>query len=89
MTPEAEAHASVQPDTILRVDAVAERIGLARPTIYRMVKDGEFPRPVKITTRAVGWRESDLSAWIASRKPADPPAPGGRKPGGEARAAAG
>ena len=67
MTP--ETHTSVQPDAILRVDAVAERIGLARPTIYRMVKDGEFPRPVKITTRAVGWRESDLSAWIASREP--------------------
>ena len=71
MTPTPEAHTGVQPDAILRVDAVAERIGLARPTIYRMVKDGEFPRPVKITTRAVGWRESDLSAWIASREPVE------------------
>ena len=69
MTPEAQP--SVQPDAILRADAVAERIGLARPTIYRMVKAGEFPRPVKITTRAVGWRESDLSAWIASREPVE------------------
>ena len=59
----------VAPDAILRVGTVAERIGLARPTIYRMVKDGEFPRPIKITTRAVGWRESDLATWIASREP--------------------
>ena len=59
----------VAPDAILRIGTVAERIGLARPTIYRMVKDGEFPRPIKITTRAVGWRESDLVAWIASREP--------------------
>ena len=66
-----ETHTNVQPDAILRIAAVADRIGLARPTIYRMVKDGEFPRPIKITTRAVGWRESDLSAWIASREPAE------------------
>ena len=66
-----ETHTNVQPDAILRAAAVAERIGLARPTIYRMIKDGEFPRPVKITTRAVGWRESDVAAWIASRELAE------------------
>jgi prophage regulatory protein len=30
-----------------------------------------FPRPVRLGVRAVGWRESDIVAWLASRKTTD------------------
>lgn len=44
--------------------------GLARSTIYDMMSRGEFPRPVKITGKAVAWPESAVAAWLADRQTA-------------------
>ncbi len=41
--------------------------GLSRSTIYLMMSRGEFPRPVKITGKAVAWPESLIKAWLAAR----------------------
>lgn len=51
-----------------RRPAVEEVTGLSRSTIYAMMDEGEFPRPVRIGRRAVAWRDSDLKAWLASRE---------------------
>lgn len=51
----------------LRRPAVEALIGLSRTTIYEMMKRGEFPRPVRITGKAVAWPESAISEWQASR----------------------
>lgn len=42
--------------------------GLSRSTIYDQMSQGQFPRPIKLTGRAVAWPESSLSEWLASRK---------------------
>ena len=55
-------------ESLLRRPAVQARTGLGRSMIYRYVKEGRFPAPVRIGNRAVAWRESDVSAWIAERK---------------------
>ncbi|SDF54404.1 AlpA family transcriptional regulator [Rhodobacter capsulatus] len=44
--------------------------GLARSTIYEMMARGEFPRPVKITGKAVAWPESAVADWMADRQSA-------------------
>lgn len=54
-------------DRILRFSAVSARTGLGRTTIYALIKRGEFPAQVQLTTHAVGWRESAIDAWIAAR----------------------
>lgn len=41
--------------------------GLSRSTIYLMMSRGEFPRPVKITGKAVAWPESVIRKWLAER----------------------
>ncbi len=51
----------------LRRPAVEALIGLSRTTIYEMMKRGEFPRPVRITGKAVAWPESAIAEWQASR----------------------
>lgn len=43
--------------------------GIPQSTLYEMMKEGTFPRGVKITARRVGWRESEIVAWQKSRKP--------------------
>lgn len=52
---------------ILKLPQVVERTGLGRSMIYEMVKRGEFPAPVKLSVRSVGWLESAVDAWIESR----------------------
>jgi prophage regulatory protein len=52
---------------ILRRKQVEARTGLRRSTIYERVAEGEFPAPINLGARAVGWLESEVSAWIAAR----------------------
>lgn len=56
------------PHKIFRRPAVQELTGLSRSTLYDMMAKGQFPAPVKLGTRAVGWREADLNAWLESRE---------------------
>ncbi|HEX7695381.1 MAG TPA: AlpA family phage regulatory protein [Sphingomonas sp.] len=51
------------PDRFLRLNAVLDRTGLSRSTIYRKIQRGEFPRQVAISARCSGWRESAIVAW--------------------------
>jgi prophage regulatory protein len=54
-------------DRILRMRALRERVGLSRASIYRLIARGLFPPSVPLGGTIVGWRESDINAWIASR----------------------
>ena len=61
-------HQNVHHDlAILRLPQVELRTGLSRSTLYQYMKDGYFPKPVPLGRRAVGWLESDVCDWIASR----------------------
>lgn len=53
-----------------RRPAVEEITGLSRSALYEQMKKGLFPRPVKLTSKAVAWRESDLADWLESRETA-------------------
>jgi len=53
---------------ILRRPDVEARTGLARSTIYDWMKRGEFPLPVALGARLVGWRESEIEEWLAARE---------------------
>lgn len=58
----------VQPSlAILRRKQVQARTGLSRSTIYLYIKAEQFPKPVALGPRAVGWIESEVSDWIAGR----------------------
>ena len=51
---------------ILRIEEVTELVGLARSTIYAKVSAGSFPPPIRLGSRSVGWRLSDIDAWLAA-----------------------
>ena len=53
--------------TILRAEQVIKACGLPRSTLYRKIAEGNFPRPVQLSTRAVGWLESDIADWQKAR----------------------
>lgn len=55
-------------EKILRRPDVQDRTGLSRSTIYAMMATGTFPKPIPLGIRAVGWAESEIAAWLESRK---------------------
>lgn len=59
-------------DMILRLRRVLEVTGLGRTTLYTEVAAGRFPAAVALTARCVGWRLSDIEAWMAARQPTGP-----------------
>ncbi len=53
---------------LIRLKEVESLTGLKRSTIYALMREGGgMPKPVRLTTRAVAWREDDIRAWCASR----------------------
>ena len=52
--------------TLLRRNIVEKRTGLARSTIYSMMQEGNFPRPLRVGKRAVRWLETDIAEFVAA-----------------------
>lgn len=52
---------------MLRLPTVIDRTGLGRDSIYRLAREGLFPRPRKLTERSSAWREDEVQSWIESR----------------------
>ena len=55
------------PHTMLRFPTVKARTGLSRSTIYLRISRGTFPAPVSLGSRAVGWIEAEVHAWLTAR----------------------
>ena len=53
--------------TLERLPSVVQRTTLSRSHLYALVKDGKFPKPLKLGSRSVAWRVEDVEAWIAAR----------------------
>lgn len=52
---------------ILRLPTVKIRTGLSRSSIYLRMSKGEFPAPISLGGRSVGWLEQDIDEWIVER----------------------
>lgn len=55
------------PKRYIRRPEVEKITALSRSTIYRLMDAGEFPRPIRLTKKAVAWSEADILDWLASR----------------------
>jgi prophage regulatory protein len=53
-------------ERLLRIRDAEHSVGLKKSAIYQMIKDGEFPAPVKIGAASL-WSERGVQAWIAKK----------------------
>ena len=56
---------------LVRLPEVLHLCAVSRSALYDMVSRGEFPRPVRIGSRSVGWRSREIREWIDSRPQAE------------------
>ncbi len=54
-------------DKIVRTAELTNILGLSRTTIWRLESRGHFPKRLRLTNRAVGWRHADIMQWLASK----------------------
>jgi len=54
---------------ILRMPDLIAKVGMSRPTIDRLARAGAFPKPIPLGkgTRALGWFEHEIDAWLDER----------------------
>lgn len=59
-----------KPQKLLRLKAVEELTGLKKSSIYAGMRASPptFPHCVRLSVRAVAWRESDIATWQAQRQ---------------------
>ncbi|MBA3640499.1 MAG: AlpA family phage regulatory protein [Acidobacteria bacterium] len=52
---------------ILRLTAVLDRIGVSKSTLDRLISRGQFPPPIRLAPRCIGWDEAQVDAWLVAK----------------------
>jgi prophage regulatory protein len=58
----------------LRLPDVLALLSTSKTTLYKLMRDGEFPRPIRYTPGYVVWPKQEVADWI-ERHGGAPPAP--------------
>ena len=55
---------------ILRLPAVIKMTGISKSRIYVYMEreTDPFPRPIQLGPNSVGWRKSEIEAWLNTRE---------------------
>lgn len=70
----ANTASNVQQDRALRITNICKQLGLSRSTIYGKMNsrstqyDEKFPKPFKISAKAVAWSENEILQWLDCKK---------------------
>ncbi|HMO74529.1 MAG TPA: AlpA family phage regulatory protein [Sphingopyxis sp.] len=55
------------PGRFLSIGEVMRQTSYSRTTIWRRIRDGTFPRPIKLGGRMRAWAERDIEQWKAEK----------------------
>ena len=53
--------------SIIRLKQVTAKTGLSKSVIYEKIADGTFPKQIKLTSRSIGFVESEVEQWVTDR----------------------
>jgi prophage regulatory protein len=55
-------------DRVINTRELLDLIPLTRSTIWKLAREGRFPKPIQLTPSRIGWQLSEVLAWVADRK---------------------
>lgn len=56
---------NLEPETeVIRRDEVLKLVPISVSGLYQKISDGQFPRPIKLGRRAVGWKKSEVLRYL-------------------------
>lgn len=63
---------STLPETgFIRQKQLAAIIPFSRTTLWRKVRDGEFPAPIRLSAGITAWKVELVRAWIVAHSPTE------------------
>jgi len=51
----------------LRIGEVSKRTTISKPHIYTLIRQGKFPKPIKLSANTSVWLESEINTWLDAR----------------------
>jgi prophage regulatory protein len=54
-------------DTLLTMPEVEALTRLSKPTVYQMIREGRFPKQVRLGPNKVAWLRSEVLGWIGEK----------------------
>ena len=54
-------------ETFLRLPAVKKRTGFESSQIYKLIKQGQFPKQIYLGPQSVAWLEAEVTDWMKER----------------------
>jgi prophage regulatory protein len=51
-----------------RISHLQKRLGVSRSSLWSWVKQGLFPKPIKLGKNCTAWNSADIDNWISERK---------------------
>lgn len=68
-SPTVSHQAALPDDGFVRLNRLIPHIvPYSRATVWRKVRSGEFPAPVKLSERITAWRAADIRQWIEAQR---------------------
>ena len=58
---------TIESNRVIRLREVKNMTGLSKASIYVKMKSENFPKPIKISSRAVAWPEKEIFAWLREK----------------------
>lgn len=58
---------ATQPPQFYRLPQLQSLLNVSAPTIWRWVKKGTFPKPIKLAENTTAWSAYDVDAWAQAR----------------------
>lgn len=62
-----ESRPVVPRERLIRLPDVEAITGCKKSTIYLLLKQEKFPKPVRLSARMVAWQESAVHLWVQDR----------------------
>jgi prophage regulatory protein len=62
-----EVVAALPDKRIYKLSDLIAIYSMSRSSIYRAMAEDDFPKPIKLTSRSIGWWREQVEEWFASR----------------------
>jgi prophage regulatory protein len=53
---------------VIRYPELFKKVGLCRSQIWRLERQGDFPKSIPLGKNSKGWIEADIDAWLNERR---------------------
>ncbi|MFW2178510.1 MULTISPECIES: helix-turn-helix transcriptional regulator [unclassified Moraxella] len=55
---------TLPPQGVSRAKQILQLVPIGKTTLYKLVKQGKFPQPIKLGENTTVWRNAEVLAWL-------------------------